>query len=305
MKTQILSLILLGIFALAAPAQKNAQNRPPIIDVHMHAYAKDERWTHKVPNPLTGQPMTATTERAHMQATLAEMKKHNIVKAVVSNDYQAVLRWKAASPDRIIASYGFDDPSSPDLEFLRREHAAGRLMALGEIGAQYEGIAPNDPKMEPYFARAEELDVPVGIHIGLSKPGIAYDDSPKYRAALSNPLLLEEVLIRHPKLRIYVMHAGWPMSDQMIGLMWAHPQVYVDTGVIDWALPRKEFHAYLRRLVEAGFGKRIMFGSDQMVWPETIGMAVEGIESATFLSEEQKRDILYNNAMRFFRLDKK
>ena len=126
-----------------------------------------------------------------MQATFSEMKKYNIVKSVVSNDYQAVLRWKAASPEHIIASYGFNDPSSLDLEFLRREHAAGRLMALGEIGAQYGGIAPNGPRMEPCFALAEELDIPVGIHIGLSKPGIAYDDSPKYRAALSNPLLLE------------------------------------------------------------------------------------------------------------------
>lgn len=305
MKTRILSLILLTICASAAPAQKNQKRRPPIIDVHLHVYAKDERWTRKVPNPLTGQPMTATTEQTHMQATLAEMKKYNVVKAVVSNDYQAVLRWKAAVPDHIIASYGFDDPSLPDLEFLRREHAAGRLMALGEIGAQYEGIAPNDPKLEPYYALAEELDIPVGIHIGLSKPGIAYDDSPKYRAALSDPMLLEEVLIRHPRLRLYVMHAGWPMSDQMVGLMWAHPQVYVDTGVIDWALPRKEFHAYLRRLVETGFGKRIMFGSDQMVWPEAIGMAVEGIESAAFLTEAQRRHILYNNAVRFFRLEKK
>jgi predicted TIM-barrel fold metal-dependent hydrolase len=101
------------------------------------------------------------------------------------------------------------------------------------------------------------------------------------------------------------MHAGWPMSDQMVGLMWAHPQVYVDTGAIDWALPRKEFHAYLRRLVEAGVGKGIMFGSDQMVWPETIGMAVEGIQSASFLTEEQKRDIFYNNAVRFLRLDER
>jgi hypothetical protein len=141
MKTQILSLFLLTIFALVAPAQQNEKNRPPIIDVHMHAYAKDERWTHKVANPLSGQPMTATTEKAHMQATFAEMKKYNIVKAVVSNDYQVVLRWKAALPNHIIPSYGFDDPSSPDLEFLRREHAAGRLMALGEIGAQYGGVA--------------------------------------------------------------------------------------------------------------------------------------------------------------------
>jgi uncharacterized protein len=305
MKKHIVSLILITIFASAAPAQKNAQDRAPIIDVHMHAYANDERWTHKVPNPLTGQPMTATNEQAHMQATLAQMKRYNVVKAVVSNDYQAVLRWKAASPDHIIPSYAFNNPSLPDLQFLRREHAAGRLMALGEIGAQYEGIAPNDPKLEPYYALAEELDVPVGIHIGLTKPGGAYDDSPNYRAALSNPLLLEEVLIRHPKLRIYVMHAGWPMIDQMIALMWAHPQVYVDIAVIDWAIPRKEFHAYLRRIVEAGFEKRIMFGSDQMVWPEAIGMAVEGIESAAFLTKDQKRDIFYNNAVKFFRLDKK
>lgn len=305
LKRQILCSVLLIIFSSMVQAQNNEQRRGPIIDVHVHAYAKDERWTHKVPNPLSGQPMTATTEQDHMRATLAQMKKYNIVKGVISNDYQAVLRWKVAAPDQVIPSYGFDDPSSSDLAFLRGEHAAGRLVALGEIGAQYEGIAPNDPKMERYYALAEELDIPLGIHIGLSKPGIAYDDSPKYRAALSSPLLLEEVLLRHPKLRLYVMHAGWPMLDQMIALMWAHPQVYVDTGVIDWALPRKEFHAFLRRLVEAGFGKRIMFGSDQMVWPEAIGMAVEGIESAAFLTEEQKRDIFYNNAMTFFRFGNK
>jgi predicted TIM-barrel fold metal-dependent hydrolase len=45
-----------------------------------------------------------------------------------------------------------------------------------------------------------------------------------------------------------------------------------------------------------------MFGSDQMTWPETIGMAIKAVESADFLSEEQKRDIFYNNAKRFLRL---
>lgn len=51
-----------------------------------------------------------------------------------------------------------------------------------------------------------------------------------------------------------------------------------------------------------GFEKRIMFGSDQMTWPDAIGTAVEAIEKADFLSAEQKRDILYNNAARFLRL---
>ena len=42
---------------------------------------------------------------------------------------------------------------------------------------------------------------------------------------------------------------------------------------------RAEFHAYLEALVRAGFGKRIMIGSDYMIWPEAIGIAIEGIES--------------------------
>lgn len=45
-----------------------------------------------------------------------------------------------------------------------------------------------------------------------------------------------------------------------------------------------------------------MFGSDQMQWPETIALAIEAINTADFLTAEQKRDILYNNAARFLRL---
>lgn len=48
-----------------------------------------------------------------------------------------------------------------------------------------------------------------------------------------------------------------------------------------------------------------MFGSDQMVWPGTIERAITVIEEAPFLSEEQKRDILYNNAAQFLRLSDK
>lgn len=54
--------------------------------------------------------------------------------------------------------------------------------------------------------------------------------------------------------------------------------------------------------MEAGLGKRLMFGSDQMEWPEAIGLGVEAVEAADFLSADQKRDIFYNNAARFLRL---
>lgn len=61
-------------------------------------------------------------------------------------------------------------------------------------------------------------------------------------------------------------------------------------------------YRYLHRLVEAGFANRIMFGSDQMVWPKTLEIAIEVIQDAPFLTVEQKRDIFYNNAARFLKL---
>jgi len=113
---------------------------------------------------------------------------------------------------------------------------------------------------------------------------------------------MEEVLVRHPKLRVYLAHAGYPMIDDLLTLRYAHPQVYVDTGVIVFTQPRAAFYRYLQRIVEAGFGNRVMFGSDQMVWPGVIERSVKVIEDAPFLTLKQKRNILYNNAARFFRL---
>jgi predicted TIM-barrel fold metal-dependent hydrolase len=276
---------------LVVTSSAQAQTPPrrlPIIDMHLHS----NWWS------VPGDSQAAQDALQLRRATLQALERYNIVLAVTSG--VELLDYKAAAPDRILM--GLRDLTDP-VDSIRAWAAAGRLDVIAEFTPQYDGIAPDSSALEPYFALAEELDLPIGIHIGLGPPGAAYCCAPKYRMRLSNPLLLEDVLVRHPKLRLYVMHAGWPMLDAMLGLLWAHPQVYVDVGVIDWALPRPEFHAYLRRLVEAGFEKRIMFGSDQMVWPHTIQTAIENIESAAFLSTDQKRDIFYNNAARFLRLD--
>jgi uncharacterized protein len=310
MRTSILCAMVMMFLAatVVGRAQDRVAGPPPIIDMHVHAqrlWAKPGEDAGVTFGPVFAEQITgilaARSTEELREATLAALQRLNVVRAVVSGEFAEVYR--KAQPERILAS-----PSTPRLEepvsSLRAAFAAGRFQALAEFAPQYAGLAPNDPKLEPYFALAEELDVPLGIHVGLGPPGAAYGSNPKYRMAHSNPLLLEDVLVRHPKLRLYVMHAGWPMLEEMIGLLYAHPQVYVDLGVIDWYLPKAEFYRYLRRLVEAGFGKRIMFGSDQMVWPEAIATAVSTVEAAPFLSAEQRRDIMCRNAMRFLRLEK-
>jgi len=311
-RTVLVALVAAGL-AASAPAQSAPEKstvREPIIDVHLHAYPPDEAIP-DIANPANGKKPGVKTGEEHRQAVLAEMKRLNIVKGVVSGGsgdrLAAAIRWREAAPDRIIAGAGIrgsEDTPLPPLDVLRKAFQDGRLGVLGEVTAEYAGATLSDPRYEPYLALAEELDIPVALHTGTGPPGISYDECCRgFRVALGNPILIEDALNRHPKLRVSLMHAGWPFLQETIAILFEYPQVYADVGAADWLLPRAEFHAYLGALMRAGFGKRIMFGSDQMYWPEGLGLAVEGIESAPFLSPAEKRDIFYNNAVRFLKLE--
>jgi predicted TIM-barrel fold metal-dependent hydrolase len=126
---------------------------------------------------------------------------------------------------------------------------------------------------------------------------------PAFERAPGARFLLEDVLVRHRTLRVFVENSGYPFLDDMIAMMYQYPQLYGDLSTITWVIPRPAFHRYVEALVRAGLGKRLMFGSDQMRWPEKIGKAIEAIEEADYLTEDQKRDILFNNASRFLRLE--
>ena len=314
--------------ALGSVSAQPPTPTPPIIDMHLHASAlalfEQLGGPAPIPHcvPMTDYPVPATgqewpevfrsrdlpcralqsarSDEEVMEQTLAIMERHNVY-GVTSGPNLA--RWQEAAPERVIPSLSFQGgPDAPSVEALRKTLEDGGYAVVGEITAQYGGIPPDHPSLEPYWALMEALDIPAGIHIGTGPVGAPYLGFERYRARLHSPLLLEEVLVRHPGLRVYVMHAGWPMLDDLLAVLWAHPQVYVDVGAICWALPRAEFHRYLRRIVAAGFGKRVLFGSDQMVWPDALELAIESIESADFLSEEQKRDVFFNNAARFLQL---
>jgi uncharacterized protein len=298
-----------GVILADRPLAQPAIQRPPIIDVHLHAYLPAD-WKGPSPNPVTGKPGPATADE-HMRQTLAVMERYNIVKAIVSGPLEVVEQWRTAAPGRILASPLFGRPDMdnygrplPQMAELRSLFKSGRLSAIGEVTAQYEGLSPSDPALEPYFALAEELDIPVGIHTGTSFPGTPYQGHPRFRLALGNPLLLEDLLVRHPKLRVFIAHGGEPWRRETIALMGMYQQVYMDVGTI-WLLGsfnRSAIDDWFREMFSHDLGKRIMFGSDQMQWPDAIGMAIEVIESVKFLTEEQRRDIFHNNAARFLRV---
>jgi predicted TIM-barrel fold metal-dependent hydrolase len=293
------SLLCLGSLWSYAQQEDNANHenyifKYPIIDMHFHS-----GWwgAPEMEETLSGFK-SPKNEKAYVTESFKYLQKFHIVKAVTDGP-QALVYQKMAPVQIIPAHSSYGSP----IDSLRKWFKQGKYKVIGEFEPQYAGISPSDTTLDPYYALAEELDVPLGIHVGLGPPGAPYIQGiEKYRMSLSNPMLLEEALVRHPKMRIYIMHAGWPYLDELIGLLYAHPQVYVDVAVINWVLPRKEFHQYLRRIVEAGFSDRIMYGSDEMQWPQSIQVAVNNILSADFLTRRQKEDIFYNNAARFLRL---
>lgn len=281
-----------------------AKNELPIIDMHLHCYEEFnqffEMWDEIIKQyPIFGQLPTAKSPESLLKDTLAKMGENNIIKGFLSGSVECVYQWVGAAPDRFIASPGIGgNPIEPSIDFLRKEYKTNKLDGMGEIGTQYAGIRPNDPRLEPYFALAVELDLPVHIHTCGGGAAI-----PTFRLSAGRPLLLEEVLLKQPALRLFVENAGYPFLDEIKAIMRHFPQLYSDLSTITWIIPREEFHDYLQSLIKAGFGKRLLFGSDQMIWPDAIDIAVESIMSATFLNEQQKRDILYNNAMHFLKSD--
>jgi predicted TIM-barrel fold metal-dependent hydrolase len=327
----------LSIFCVLTSQFLAAQQRPPlpVIDMHLHALGAHDQgpapsyigvpfrdlglhdpkdnYRKTFENALLTKAWADTsvaspaTDDSLKYLTLKALRDNNVY-AVTSGDLARVRDWKKSAPDRIINSvqwdFGLARSRGLTVDSLEKLFKSGEFKVFGEISIQYEGFTASDSAFDPYLALAERLDIPVGIHVGNGPPGAPYFGSTNYRAKLHSALTLEEALVRHPKVRLYAMHAGWPMLDDMLATLYTHPRLYVDVAAICYFVPTKEFYYYLERIVNAGFGKRIMFGSDNMVWPDVIKIGIDRIRNAPFLTESQKRDILFNNAARFLRLSK-
>jgi len=271
--------------------------RLPVIDMHLHSQTAiwaDSRIC--FPQPCERRPSKITDAGQLRSAALAEMDKYNVVTAVVSGPKDSVLSWTEGADDRFITGIQINRPDEIAYSDLRKLLESGRVQVLGELALQYEAVPIDDPSVDPMLALAHELNVPVHVHVA------GLGGSPDFPIHLGNPLRIAKVLGKYPGLKIYLENAAWPFLEEVTSLMYQYPTVYADISTILHLTPRPVAHAYLKGLVDNGLGKRVMYGSDQMIWPEVIGENIEAIEAAEFLTEGQKRDILYNNAARFLGL---
>lgn len=280
----VVLIALIARIGFALPARKLPAR---LVDVHLHV------WDSLPPS------------QSFRDSLLAAFRAYHLESAVASGDLAAVRSLSALAPDRVLAgvSYG-PGLALPKTEELRDDFREGRLAVFGEIDAAWLGEPLSGSHLAPYWDLVEAVQVPVAVFTGLAPAGTQFRACcTGYRATAARLQDVEEVLVRHPRMRVDLMQAGWPYREQTIALMHSYPELYADLGNLagNPTIPREEFFDYLHALIRAGLGKRLMFGSglSAQEWGAKIGPIVEVIQAAPFLSEEQRADIFYRNAERF------
>ena len=273
-----------------------------VIDMHLHSYTDKNFWVGKAPNGFESSKNAKET----LEQTIQKMNEHKIEYAVVCGSIESLEIYTKADK-RFIAGYGDYEDTLISITKFEEYIKSGKIKVFGEIMAVYKGQTLADPVYQPYLAICEKYGIPVGYHSGGSFPNTQNLGWPKYRIALGDPFLIEDVLVKYPNLKLYLMHAGEHFYENTLRMMDGYSNLYVDLGVEMWINPMtKDFAVKFLKLAKVyGLLDRVMFGSDQMVWPEAITSSINFLEALDFLTKEEKEMIFYKNAKTFLGLKDK
>ena len=143
-----------ALFAFGCNTQKNAirsvteqlsqRYNGPIIDMHIHAFGEGEPlfgMTH--PPTLRGKTYKGVTSAIEQkEKTLEKFRKHNIIKAVVTNGQL----WSKGNEELIIIG-----DADKTIGALKTQFEENKLKVIAEMGPFYAGILANDSSIMPYF----------------------------------------------------------------------------------------------------------------------------------------------------------
>lgn len=145
------------------------------------------------------------------------------------------------------------------------------------------GLAPNDRRCYPLYAKCVELGVPVGLQVGHSAEPLPSNPG--------RPMLVDDVAIEFPTLKINLSHTGWPWTAEFISMLWRHPNVYGDIS----AYFPKALDPELVRAMDKQLRNKLMIGSNGLNLKRCVDELYE-----LGLREKTLQNILHDNAATFF-----
>jgi predicted TIM-barrel fold metal-dependent hydrolase len=164
-----------------------------------------------------------------------------------------------------------------ELEYLVKQRNA----KLCKVYAPEDGPL-NDPQLWPFYEKACELDIPLTIHTGMS-----YVCPQPNKNTL--PILLDDVCLDFPDLKIIAYHMGWPYHEELMGLAGKHRNLYLSlSGIIGWFAhsPYRGYHMIGEALQWVPDDKIVM-GLDLAF--DDMGKAVDYIRNLQMPDELQEK----------------
>ena len=182
------------------------------------------------------------------------------------------------------------DEESPAREVRRCVNELGmRGVKLYPVLQRYP---PNHRKYYPIYDVAQEMGVPVVFHMGTHF-------FPDCRLEYTKPLLLEEVALDFPNLKILCAHLGHPWVEDCIMLVRKAPNVYADISGLMLPGGKRTFSVVYRGLVlayEYGALDKILFGSDYPI--NTPGNCIEILKNINHFTKNTDLPKIPDEAIR-------
>lgn len=170
--------------------------------------------------------------------------------------YDQIAEYCDAYPDRFSGLAGVD-PTRGVEQLRDLDYAVNDLGFVGaHIYPHWFRLPPNEALYYPVYARCEELDVPVMMQVGQN---LIYQKEVRL-PSVAKPILLDQIAIDFPELKLIGIHIGVPWTDEMIAMAWKHKNVYIG---IDAYAP-KHLPASLKHYMNSYGSKKVLFGTD---WP--------------------------------------
>ena len=167
----------------------------------------------------------------------------------VPNDYIAT--YAASHPEKVIGFGAIDPAVDPIYETLDE---IVRLKLRGvKLGPIYQNIHPADPRMMRVYQFCQAHQLPVMIH-----QGTTFVRTGPLKYAL--PILLDDVAVEFPELRMIIAHLGHPWIADTLVLIRKHPHLYSDISALNYR--PWQFYNALIMAKEYGVLDKILFGSD-------------------------------------------
>lgn len=197
--------------------------------------------------------------------------------------------------DDVLIPFGSVDP-------LQGEAAVDevkRQVALGAKGFKFhpslQDFDPSDPAYIPMWSAIEEAGVPALVHTGQTGVGAGLPGGYGFRLSLSNPMLLDDVMARHPDLQVIMAHPSVPWQDEQLSIATHKGNAWIDLS--GWSA--KYFAPSLVRAARTYLNSKMLFGSDfAALTPERWLNDFATLE----LADEVVQPILKGNAARLLGL---